>query len=218
MQTVPHTLVNGKTTCNMGREPSVGRMDPSIRVITSPGKRKERVFSSGLTGAIMMVNSRTTTYPASVFMFGRMIEGTREHGRITRCMGKGSSHGPTVVATKVSILMTKSRATEFSNGMMALATPETGSTESVMVAVHIPTSRESSAKASGKTAIDSGGLMEERRRTIRRQPSRLNKRLPVFNRIIIVHNATLSVLQKPTHMISTVYGTTHLLMRLLLLL
>lgn len=70
-------------------------------------------------------------------MYGVMRGNMKDCGKITRCTGRGSSHGPTVESIKESTILTRSRERESSNGLMADPTTANGKMASKMGRVFI---------------------------------------------------------------------------------
>jgi len=108
----------GLMTYSMGKAVSSGQMALNTKVIISSGKKMAKVNFCMQTNQVMMVILLKTIFMALENISGLTVVNTKETGSMARCMEMALLSGLMVENLTVNILMTISKATVYSHGLM----------------------------------------------------------------------------------------------------
>ena len=124
--------VNGKTISNMVSVRRFGPITVNMKDITQKVKNMVRVYISGKMAPCTTVIGSKTGLKDTVNTNGKTAVNTLENGKITTCMVKVFTLGPTAEDMMANMKWTKNTASESINGQITEFTKETGSMVSNM--------------------------------------------------------------------------------------
>jgi len=148
------TRENGKTISNMVTVRRHGLTVPAMKEITNRERKMVMADSCGQMAPPMTASSLTTTSMARVSTPGLTIGHSMAIGLIIKCMDVAYLHGLMEELTKVNILMTKSKVSEYLYGLTAEDMRVSGSMGSSM-------DKESTLLAKMKRKEENGEMVKE---------------------------------------------------------